>query len=130
MEPLYKGEQEACGSYRWSVLSTAGARHTIKFYLSPQTSQEVSILEEILCDRFAIICSAIELAGLQALVCCLNGFSSSGLSIGQNMLVDANCALRCVRVSYGGQKWSFSAEACHPILTVMAQSFSYGCITG
>lgn len=85
MEQLYKGEQEACGSYRWSVLLTAGARHTIKFYLSPQTSQEVSILEEILCDRFAIICSAIELAGLQALVRCLNWFSSSDLSIGQNM---------------------------------------------
>lgn len=90
----------------------------------------MSVLEEILCSRFAIICSAIELSGLRALVRCLNWFSSSDLSIGQNMLVDADCAPQSVRVSYVGQKWSFSEEACHPILTVMAQSFSYGCITG
>lgn len=88
------------------------------------------ILEEILCRRFTIISSAIELAGFQALVRCLNWLSSSNVSTGQDTLVDADCALRCVRVSYGGQKWSFSEEACHPFLTVMAQSFSYGCIIG
>lgn len=94
------------------------------------TSQEVSVLEEILCSRFAIISSAIELAGLQALVRCLHWLSSSNISTGQNTLVGVDCAPQCVRVSYGGQKWSFSEEACHPILTAMEQSFSYRCIIG
>lgn len=77
-----------------------------------------------------MISSAIESAGFQALVRCLHWLSSSNISTGQNTLVGVDCAPQCVRVSYGGQKWSFSEEACHPILTAMEQSFSYGCIIG